>query len=191
MGGKTQSQQINELLQNQKDREFAMRRQKFSIELSFLEAIFGYRFKGALIMSEDGIMPEMKLERIKPDRLRLLRKNLQGINLEEDFKKMGLEGVVVSKTKQYPEWLLKVAGEMAKKEMLLEYEDLVLRNKMIYFTFVGEQKGGLVAAIDVRDLAKHEEDGIYALRKKRGNNVVWREDKEATDSTVTVQEEVV
>lgn len=187
MGGKTQNQQINELLQNQKDREFAMRRQKFSIELSFLEAIFGYRFKGALIMNEDGIMPELKLEKIKLDRLRLLRKNLQGINLEEDFKKMGLEGVIVSKTKQYPEWLLKITGEMAKKEMLLEYEDVVLRNKMIYFTFVGEQQGGLVAAIDVRDLAKHEEDGIYALRKKRGNNVVWREE---TDSAAQDQEAV-
>lgn len=169
---------MREILGAQKDTEFAKKRQKFSIEMSFIESIFGQRYRGSMNISDRGITPVLKLEAIAPDRLKILRDNLRGFDVAE-IEKMGITDVWISKKREYPQWLLSLTSKGAQKAMSKEYEDAVLRNRLLYFTYIGEQNGEIVPGVDVRELTKQEEQGLYAKRKKQGNNVIWRSDDEA------------
>lgn len=167
--------------EQQKDQmQFAHDRQEFNIEASFHEANFGMRFVGMVKLDEKGLHPFLRLEKIPSGRLNVLRKNVDSLS-EEELVKLGFQGVRIPIKPTFFEKIFWFSSYFRKKQMMARYYDTVMRHNLIYFTFIGEQNGSLVAAVDVRKLEPQERLGLRKGKDKGRKQTIVRTDGKKTE----------
>lgn len=138
-------------------------RQAFSIEIDLLQGYYGRKFRGVFKRNiREGIFPVLYLERASIEKIRQVRSNQERAN-QELFEKMNLNVLIPARPILFfelilyiPVWLDFLVAWYAKKKMMNQYKQICLRHRMIYFSFVAEQNGTLVPAVDMRPLDEDE-----------------------------------
>lgn len=148
--------------QQQEEMDFAKRRQEFSIECSWNEMLFKRKFAGRLEFSDEEIKPVLKLVKIPRAQLKKGKANLESMK-KQDYEELGLK-VTIPAPLSVSEKITNLIPKLRKRNLMRRYHAITLRKKMLYFTFVGEQNGSLVGAVDIR---KMENEEYESLKKKK------------------------
>ncbi len=170
----------------QQQQDFLKNREEFIIQISMFNAIFGIRFSGKLTYSPEELKPIMKLEKIPKDRLETFRLNNQ-TRTREALDKVGFTRVVIPVEPGLFGKTLMLIPKFRKAAFMKLYEDAVIRFGMFYFTFVGEQNGTLVAAVDIRAMSPQEHQAMLKKvaphKQKEIQNAIKKEDTNGDFST--------
>lgn len=149
-----------------KEKQFAENRREFMAEMNFLDLHFGMRFEGILDVKKSGITPMLELKRIPRKRRKLMENNLSVNNVEE-LRKAGFTKTVFPPKRNIWEILIGVIPYYKKRQYMKRYQDIVLKYEMLFFTFLGDQDGRMVGAMDVRAMDPRERRAFIETFKGR------------------------